>query len=100
MEHPPPSPPEGDPAADWIDIGHGVEILFYTQGDDVAPAGLLERHPCLTDIRHAGAVPFVPTGTWPVWTVESWEPLTLSPSVLCRACGLHGWIRGGRWVPA
>jgi hypothetical protein len=33
------------------------------------------------------------------WTVESWDPLTLSPSVLC-SCGDHGWIREGRWVRA
>lgn len=31
------------------------------------------------------------------WTVESWDPLTLSPSVLC-SCGDHGFIRGGRWI--
>jgi hypothetical protein len=31
------------------------------------------------------------------WTVEQWEPLTLSPSLLCH-CGDHGYIRGGRWV--
>lgn len=36
----------------------------------------------------------------PVWTVECWEPLTISPSVLCRMCGHHGFIREGRWVPA
>lgn len=35
----------------------------------------------------------------PKWTVESWEPLTLSPSLLCQ-CGDHGFIRGGRWVRA
>jgi hypothetical protein len=34
------------------------------------------------------------------WTVESWEPLTISPSVLCRRCGDHGFIRQGKWVPA
>jgi hypothetical protein len=34
------------------------------------------------------------------WTVVSWEPLTLSPSVLCRKCGDHGFIRDGRWVRA
>lgn len=33
------------------------------------------------------------------WTVENWDPLTLSPSVLC-SCGDHGWIREGRWVRA
>jgi hypothetical protein len=36
----------------------------------------------------------------PLWTVESTDPLTLSPSLLCRACGNHGWIRNGTWVPA
>lgn len=35
-----------------------------------------------------------------VWTVESWEPLTLSPSILRTECGCHGYIREGRWVPA
>lgn len=33
------------------------------------------------------------------WTVESWDPLTLSPSVLC-SCGDHGFVRNGRWVRA
>ena len=26
--------------------------------------------------------------------------LTLSPSVLCTIDGFHGWVRGGKWVPA
>jgi hypothetical protein len=34
------------------------------------------------------------------WHVESFEPLTLSPSLLCRTCGRHGYIRGGAWDPA
>lgn len=33
------------------------------------------------------------------WTVENWEPLTLSPSVLC-SCGDHGFVKEGRWVRA
>jgi Family of unknown function (DUF6527) len=40
----------------------------------------------------------------PRWQVESWEPLTISPSVLCSldkgGCGAHGFIREGKWVPA
>ncbi len=40
------------------------------------------------------------TGREPKWQVESFDPLTLSPSLLCRACGHHGFIREGRWVPA
>lgn len=34
------------------------------------------------------------------WTVESLEPLTLSPSILRLECGCHGFIREGKWVPA
>jgi hypothetical protein len=28
------------------------------------------------------------------------EHLTIAPSLLCRTCGNHGFIRDGRWVPA
>lgn len=34
----------------------------------------------------------------PKWDVISREPLTLSPSLLCK-CGNHGFIRNGRWEP-
>ena len=34
------------------------------------------------------------------WQVESWEPLTISPSILCRLCDDHGFIRDGKWVSA
>lgn len=32
------------------------------------------------------------------WTVECYDPLTLSPSLLCGICGDHGFIRNGEWV--
>lgn len=32
------------------------------------------------------------------WQVDSVEPLTLSPSILCLECRDHGWIRDGKWV--
>lgn len=48
-----------------------------------------------------------------LWQVQSWEPLTISPSLLCKMpkfgpdgpipgteCGDHGFIREGRWVRA
>lgn len=34
------------------------------------------------------------------WKVENDLPLTLSPSLLCRACGDHGFIRNGKWERA
>lgn len=39
-------------------------------------------------------------GSGAVWQVQSWDPLTISPSLLCLVCGDHGFIRDGRWVPA
>ena len=39
------------------------------------------------------------------WQVASWDPLTVTPSLLClakdeagRECGDHGFITNGRWV--
>jgi hypothetical protein len=34
------------------------------------------------------------------WCVVQREPLTLTPSIKCRACGSHGHIVDGMWVPA
>jgi hypothetical protein len=34
------------------------------------------------------------------WTVDQVEPLTLSPSILCGTCKVHGWWRDGEWVSA
>lgn len=39
----------------------------------------------------------VTTPQSPKWQVESWDPLTLSPSLLCRRCGNHGFLRSGCW---
>jgi hypothetical protein len=36
------------------------------------------------------------------WTIQSIEPLTVTPSIWCKppgGCGLHGWIKKGVWVP-
>ena len=35
----------------------------------------------------------------PAHVIESLDPLTVSPSILCPDCGLHGFIRSGVWVP-
>lgn len=90
---------------DRIDIGCGVEIEFAEYKGVVV--GINEWHPDKRDPtkRCCGFVFFdVPTearcqGT-PVWQVASLDPLTLSPSLLCRGCGNHGFIKNGKWVPA
>lgn len=40
-----------------------------------------------------------PTHRW-AWNVDQVEPLTVSPSILCRSCNTHGFWRNGGWVPA
>jgi hypothetical protein len=30
----------------------------------------------------------------------SLDPLHIEPSILCIECGLHGWVRDGKWVSA
>ncbi len=64
--------------------------------EHLTPAGKL----CASAATFAGEVQRRIEPNKPTWTVESWEPLTLSPSLLCTACGDHGFVRGGRWVAA
>ncbi len=87
-----------------LDLGHEVRIRLTTYGG--ATAGLIESHPRPDGGgRCSGAVTFdVPEtadlGPRARWTVHSLDPLHIEPSVLCRTCGHHGFIRGGEWVPA
>lgn len=87
-----------------MDLGHGVTAVWLMKDDE--RIGLLESHDCAEGHLGTGSVIFdVPAAhaarpDGPFWHVESWEPLTISPSVACRNCPNHGWIRGGVWVPA
>ena len=31
--------------------------------------------------------------------VVSISPVTITPSILCTDCGMHGFITGGKWIP-
>jgi len=88
-----------------VEIGHGVRIVYTAVGAH-RPGGLIEYHLTPQGRECAGSVLFDLDGVRnafpdrPVWTVEQLSPLTLSPSILCRRCGHHGWIRDGRWETA
>ncbi|HET7110215.1 MAG TPA: DUF6527 family protein [Gemmatimonadales bacterium] len=105
-----------------IDLGHGVYMRKlcwepdrelnpqYAHLEDEPWTGIVVGH-FHGDKRCEGAVLFdTPAnrhgndGSRAVWQVQSWDPLTLSPSILMSpekgGCGLHGFIREGRWVPA
>jgi hypothetical protein len=81
----------------WIDIGHGVSVQKrYLDG---VLHGIAYRHTCNGRPDSPDFLSVKPE--WADgWNVVSLDPLTLSPSVLCRTCQLHGFIRDGRWVPA
>ena len=93
--------PDGEP----IDIGHGVSIKFCEYKGDVC--AIREAHAKPDGSPCGGFAPFR-GGSWDrefngqieSWEVVKREPLTLAPSLLCRRCGHHGFIREGKWVPA
>lgn len=90
-----------------IDIGHNHQIEFVGyEGDE--RAGLNDYHLRPDGTECSGFITFEGSswvaefdpGQVPVWKIENVEPLTLSPSLLCRVCGDHGFIMNGKWVPA
>ncbi len=111
---------------DEIDLGNGHTLRFtrwapdrelnpqYDGVPDVERWGAIVGHPagphplvpadestgyCEGGITFDGPVQRQVHPCAPKWTVESWDPLTLSPSLLC-GCGDHGFVRAGRWAPA
>jgi hypothetical protein len=102
---------------DSIDLGHDHTLRYFAWSPDreLNPqydgipdeprAGAIIEHKQPDGSECSGAIHFNTPVTRQImaerarWAVESWEPLTISPSVLC-SCGDHGFIRDGKWVPA
>ena len=86
-----------------VDLGHGVSWSRVVDQEENW-IGILEWHICKDPDRLTPGGVYFENAPHDVhgarWTVESLDPLTISPSVLCRSCGLHGFIRDGRWIPA
>jgi hypothetical protein len=84
-----------------IQIGEGRTIEPVEGHEPDVIVGYIETHPRAdTGEPCRGWLNIDPLAEGSRWNVEQAEPLTLSPSVLCRACGNHGFIRNGRWVSA
>lgn len=105
-----------------LDLGDNHRIVFYTWTPDpelnpwakdlpdnpddfvggtvyhIKPDGSRCAGGITLDTPRGGALAECSPGR-ATWKVESWEPLTLSPSLLC-SCGDHGFIREGKWVRA
>jgi len=87
---------------EWVDIGGGNKIRRVFRD------GVLEAldwdHSCSNPAEDYIPLRHGPSdgSVWSnhAWEIQSEEPLTISPSLLCTACKKHGFIRGGAWVEA
>lgn len=86
---------------------HFITGSWSSRADGVV--GIILWHRCSDGVRACGGYVAFERGhddrERPVWEVQSWNPLTLSPSILCNGkhddCGgTHGWIRDGVWQAA
>ncbi len=84
-------------ASHWQDIGHGVSV--EVRDIDGVAAGVAYRHQKPGGGTCEGYCPLRPVVS-DGWDMVKRNPLTLDPSLLCRACGHHGWVKEGKWVPA
>lgn len=99
------------------DLGNGVSAEWWTLTDPDNPDGpgivgaIVEHHMCKTKdekpYKGQGLIVIDPrllkdVAHWTVMagSIGSFEGLTLVPSILCQHCGLHGFIRDGKWVSA
>lgn len=89
-----------------LDLGDNHRLIFANYKDD-EHVGATVEHLRPDGTQCSGWIAFEGrswaqqfNGTIATWKVEQDEPLTLSPSILCRACGDHGFVRNGKWVRA
>jgi hypothetical protein len=106
---------------DWHDAGGGHQYLFlvaeaadYPEAPELLQAtlddeglivvGIIDNHRKADGTSCSGSVAFLAVDGRPTWTVQSLDPLDLTPSLLCNptkgGCASHGWYRAGRWVEA
>lgn len=103
---------------DAVDLGSGFSMRYFGWRPDRNIAENAARYANVPDIEKLGAIVTCSCGiegaihfdvpgardAFPssiFWTVESWDPLTISPSVQCHCPAMcHGYIRDGKWVGA
>ena len=104
--------------SETLDLGSGFSLRYFGWAPDRSIHENARRYFGIPDIEKLGAIltckhgiegaihfdrgemykKVFPHSIW--WTVESWELLTISPSVDCGECGCHGYIREGKWIDA
>lgn len=83
-----------------LELGHGhtFEVML---GKDEELIGWLHTHPDArgrTELCQSFCA-VKQIDSHPVHQVVCAEPLTLTPSLLCRTCGAHGHVTNGKWEP-
>lgn len=83
-----------------LGLGHGHFFEVVIGADDKL-VGWLHTHPDKRnpDVLCQSFCAVRPFNGAPVHQVVCADPLTLSPSLLCRTCGAHGHVENGRWEP-
>ena len=90
------------PPDDAIDIGYDHKIVLRQFEGETAGLDYWHRRPdgswCKGWVDFEGSA-WVRgfNGAVEGWTVVKLDPLTLTPSLLCRICGDHGYITDGKW---
>lgn len=79
---------------DMIDT-HVIEVRRL----DGILGGVAVYHDCIDGIRTYHWAPVSPKLPYH-WDLISEDPIHIEPSLLCRACGDHGFVRNGLWVAA
>lgn len=75
-----------------VDLGEGRAVLFY---DDEPPRF---EHIChRTRINDGLTLIIAPSMS--LHTVVQRDPLTITASVACGDCNIHGWVTNGEWIP-
>lgn len=92
---------------DELDLGDGRKLIFVEHKGEKRVAANVVHPPVEGKCSGDQFIPFKDRawanafeGDIVSWKVEKDEPFTLSPSILCRACGDHGFVRDGKWVSA
>src|SRR5436309_3219947 len=84
-----------------LDLGDGHSMSVTQHGEPPQPVGFIDSHRRPDGKGTCGGALWIDTPYvrehWPdrpKWTLTGeWPAITLSPSLLCTACGDHGFVR-------
>lgn len=97
----PPIPEEGFEVPDIIELGKGISVEPVEISDSDRDA--FPYHALILRDEKQSQTNILPLNTPRnmraphVWTVKSWDPLTIGPSVNVPEMDLHSWIEEGVW---